>query len=77
MINIKHLKTALRCVCLYLLILYQFLINKYGEPSFWEVIDSFVLFDSFGLAASGTLLQQLLACLNFTSNLEDLVCWYI
>ena len=51
--------------------------QKSREPSFWEVMDSFVLLahanlDSFvllahaSLAASRTLLQQLLACLNFT-----------
>ena len=28
------------------------------------------------LATSGTFLQQLLACLNFTLDSEDLVCWY-
>ena len=41
------------------------------EPSFWEVMDSFVL-----LAYSRTLLQQLLACLNFTLEAEDLSFWY-
>ena len=29
-----------------------------------------------GLAASQTLLQQLLACLNLTLDSEDLLCWY-
>ena len=28
------------------------------------------------LAASRTLLQQLLACLNFSLDSEDLFCWY-
>ena len=45
-----------------LLAIYQ----KSREPSFWEVIDSFVLLAYVSLAASRTLLQQLLACLNFT-----------
>ena len=37
----------------------------------WLLLDSFVL-----LAASRTLLQQLLASLNFTLNSEDLLYWY-
>ena len=40
--------------------------QKSREPSFWEVMDSFVLLVYASLAASRTLLQQLLACLNFT-----------
>ena len=40
--------------------------QKSREPSFWEVMDSFVLLAFASLAASRTLLQQLLACLNFT-----------
>ena len=36
------------------------------EPSFWEVMDSFALVAYASLAASRTLLQQLIACLNFT-----------
>ena len=39
--------------------------QKSREPSFWEVIDSFVLLAYVSLAASRTLLQQLLAYLNF------------
>ena len=46
------------------------------EPSFLEVMDSFVLLAYASLAASRTLLQQLLACLNFTLDSEDLFCWY-
>ena len=34
--------------------------QKSREPSFWEVMDSFVLFAYSGLAASRTLLQRLL-----------------
>ena len=49
--------------------------QKSREPSFWEVMDSFVLLAYASLAASRTLLQQLLACLNFTLNREDLFCW--
>ena len=44
------------------------LLNRDGIadlPSFWEVIDSFVLLTYAGLAGSRTLLQRLLACLNF------------
>ena len=47
-----------------------------GEPSFWEVMDSFVLLAYASFAASRTLLQQLLACLNFTLEAEDLSFWY-
>ena len=49
--------------------------QKSREPSFWEVMDSFVLVACASLAASRTLLQQLLACLNFTLYSEDLFCW--
>ena len=50
--------------------------QKSQEPSFWEVIDSFVLVAYASLAASRTLFQQLIACLNFTLDSEDLFCWY-
>ena len=50
--------------------------QKSQEPSFWEVMDSFVLVAYASLAASRTLLQRLLACLNFTLDSEDLFCWY-
>ena len=46
--------------------------QKSREPSFWEVMDSFVLVAYASLGASRTLLQQLLACLNFTLDSEDL-----
>ena len=46
------------------------------EPSFWEVMDSFVLSAYASLAAPRTLLQRLLACLKFTLGSEDLFCWY-
>ena len=49
---------------------------KSREPSFWDVMDSFVLSAYASLAASRTLLQRLLACLNFTLDIEDLFCWY-
>ena len=49
--------------------------QKSREPSFWEAMDSFVLLVYANFAASRTLLQQLLACLNFTLDL-DLFCWY-
>ena len=38
--------------------------QKFQEPSFWEVMDSFILLGYASLAALRTLLQQLLACLN-------------
>ena len=50
--------------------------QKSREPSLWEVMDSFVLVAYASLAASRTLLQRLLACLNFALNSEDLFCWY-
>ena len=49
--------------------------QKSREPSFWEVMGSFVLVAYASLAASRTLLQRLLACLNFTLD-SDLFCWY-
>ena len=43
-------------------------------------MDSLALVADASLAPSRTLLQQLLACLNFTLNFtldsEDLFCWY-
>ena len=50
--------------------------QKSRDPSFWEVMDSFVLLAYASLAASRTLLQRLLACLNFTLDSEDLSFWY-
>ena len=50
--------------------------QKSREPSFWEVMDSFVLLAYASLAASRTFLQQLLACLNFSLESEDLSFWY-
>ena len=50
--------------------------QKSREPSFWEVMDSFVLVAYATLATSRTLLQRLLACLNFSLDSEDLLCWY-
>ena len=49
--------------------------QKSREPSFWEVMDSFVLVAHASLATSRTLLQLLLACLNFTLDSEDLFSW--
>ena len=46
------------------------------ELSFWEMMDSFVLLAYASLAASRTLLQRLLACLNFTLESEDFSLWY-
>ena len=50
--------------------------QKPGEPSFWEVMYSFVLLVYASLAASRILLQRLLACLNFTLESEDFSLWY-
>ena len=50
--------------------------QKSQEPSFWEVMDFLVLLAYASLAASRTLLQRLLACLNFTLEAEDLSFWY-
>ena len=50
--------------------------QKSHKPSFREVMDSFVLVAYANLAASRTLFKRLLACLNFTSDSEDLFCWY-
>ena len=46
--------------------------QKSQEPSFWEVMDSFVVLAYANLAASRTLLQRFLACLNLTLESEDL-----
>ena len=40
------------------------------------MMDSFVLLTYTSLAASRTLWQRLLGCLNFTLDSEDLFCWY-
>ena len=50
--------------------------QKSREPSFWEVMDSFVLLAYVNLAASRTLLQRLLTCLNFTLESEDFSLCY-
>ena len=50
--------------------------TKSREPSFWEVIDFLVLLAHATLAASRTLLEQLIAFLNFTLDSEDLFFWY-
>ena len=50
--------------------------QKSWESSFREVMDFFVLLAYTNLAASITLFTQLLAFLNFTSDSEDLFCWY-
>ena len=50
--------------------------QKSWKPSFWEVMDYFVLIAYASLAGPKTLLHRLLACLNFTLDSEDLFCWY-
>ena len=49
--------------------------QKLQEPSFWEVMDVFVLVAFASLAVLKTLLQQLVACMNFTLDSQDLFCW--
>ena len=44
-----------------------------SRVTFWEVIDPFALLAYASLAASRSLLQWLLACLNFNLDSEDLV----
>ena len=50
--------------------------RKSREPSLWDVVYSFVLVAYASLAAARTLLQRLLACLNFTLDSKDLFCCY-
>ena len=50
--------------------------QKSRQPSFWEVVNSFDLLTYTSLAASRTLMQQLLDCLNFPLDSSDLFCWY-
>ena len=54
------------------------LVNRGGiaDLRFWEVMDSFILLAYATSAASRTLLQRLLAYLNFNLDLKDLFCWY-
>ena len=47
--------------------------QKSREPSFWELIGSFVLLAYASLAASRTILQRLPGCLKFTLDSEDSV----
>ena len=49
--------------------------QKSQEPSLLEVMESFVLLAYASLAASRSLLQQLLPCLNFILDSEDLLFW--
>ena len=50
--------------------------QKSWEPSFWEVMDIFISLEYASLAASETLLQRLLFCVNFTLDSEDLFYQY-
>ena len=50
--------------------------QKSREPSFWEVMDSFILLAYASKAASTTLLQRLLVCLNFTLESQNFPLWY-
>ena len=50
--------------------------QKFWDPRFWEVMDSFVLLTYASLTVSRTFLQRLFFCLNFTLDLEDLLCCY-
>ena len=46
--------------------------QNFREPSFWEMMDSFVLLAYGSLEASTTLLQQILACLNLTLRIQKI-----
>ena len=46
--------------------------QKSREPSFWENINTFVSLAYPSVAASRTMLQRLLTCLNFPLDLKDL-----
>ena len=48
--------------------------QKSRDPSFWDLMHSFVLLAYASLAASRFLLEQLLAWLNFNIVSEDLFC---
>ena len=48
--------------------------QKFQEPRFWKVMDCFVLLAYKCLAASRTLLWQLVAYLNFNLGSENLLC---
>ena len=50
--------------------------QKSREPGFCEVMDSFSLLAYSSLAASRTLLQRPLVCLNVASDSVDLFFWY-
>ena len=50
--------------------------QKSREPSFWQVVGSFVLLAYANLAVSRTFSQQLLLYLNFTLDSKDLSFWY-
>ena len=50
--------------------------QKSWELSFWEVIGPLVSLAYASLAASRTLFQQLLACMNVALESEDLSFWY-
>ena len=50
--------------------------QKFRELGFWKVMNCFALLADASFGASRTHLQQLLACLNFTLDSEDLFYWY-
>ena len=50
--------------------------QKFEVLRFWKLMYSFVLLAYESLAASRTLSQRLLACLNFSLDSEDLSFWY-
>ena len=50
--------------------------QKSQQQGLWKQMESFVLLTYASLAASRTLLQRLVACLNFTLDSEDLFRWY-
>ena len=48
--------------------------QKSREPSFWEVVDYFVLLKYASLVALRNYLPELQACLNFALDSEDFFC---
>ena len=55
--------------------LFRTLLAIWQKPSFWDVMDFFVLLAHANLGASRNLLQWLLACLNCALDSEDLFYW--
>ena len=81
--SLQHKNWVTLVICYYSRPLLLAIRQKSRKPSFWEVMDSFVLLANASLAASRSFLKLFLACLNFTLDsyfrtftLEDLFCCY-